>query len=293
MTGLSVDTLRAWERRYQVVKPNRTPRGRLYEDADVERLLKLRNLVGRGFAIGAVAAFADKNLQELLDQAREAVTAAPADQVKDAPLQSILEAVEAFDSTRVHDELGRLAAILSPAEFVYQVALPLMRTVGDRWHAGTLQAAQEHLATEGVRNLLGAMLRLNRPADGQPKLLATTPSGELHELGVLAGAVLAGVRGFQVACLGPNLPADEILFAVERFSPQILLMGIVTPEPAPVTIETVRRVADSLPSDVELWLGGLGALIALNTFHRPGSIFFDDLQAVERTLAERMVERIL
>ena len=55
MTGLSVDTLRAWERRYKVVSPERSAHGRLYEEADVQRFLRLRSLVGKGFAIGGVA----------------------------------------------------------------------------------------------------------------------------------------------------------------------------------------------------------------------------------------------
>jgi DNA-binding transcriptional MerR regulator len=292
MTGLSVDTLRAWERRYKVVNPERSAHGRLYEEADVQRFLRLRNLVGKGFAIGGVASLGDPELEELLNLPHQVAAAEPSHTGTRTGLDAILSAVEAFDSARVNDELGRLAALLTPAEFVYQVAMPLMHTVGDRWHAGTLQAAQEHLVTESMRNLLGTMARLNRPGEGQPKLLATTPAGELHEIGVLAGAVLAGTRGYQVACLGPNLPASEILFAVERFAPRILLMGLITPDPLPAALETVRKVAALMPAGTELWLGGTGALVALDEIHRPDAIFLDDLQTMERLLVERRKERL-
>ena len=289
MTGLSVDTLRAWERRYHAVKPVRTPRGRLYDDRDVARFLRLRNALGKGFAIGEVAALSEPELTELLNLPHEAVVPSPP---ADTGLQAILAAVESFDSARLNAELGRMAALLGPAEFVYEVAIPLMHTVGDRWHAGALQTAHEHLATDSIRNILGAMARLNHAREAGPKLLATTPSGELHELGVLAAAVLAGTRGFDVACLGPNLPTADILYAVERFSPRILVIGVTSPEPPAAVVATVQEVAALLPANVELWLGGAGALAALDDAQRSEFVFFDDLQALERTLEEWRREKL-
>ena len=136
------------------------------------------------------------------------------------------------------------------------------------------------------------MARLNRPRRGTTEASGHYAAGELHEIGVLAGAVLAGTRGYQVACLGPNLPACEILFAVERFAPRILLMGLITPDPLPAALETVRTVAALMAASTELWLGGTGALVALDEIHRPGTIFLDDLQMMERLLVERRRERL-
>ena len=292
MTGISVDTLRAWERRYHVVKPSRSARGRLYGDADVQRFISLRNAMDKGFAIGEIASLPDSELAKILALPEKNAFASGSAAEPEAGLDLLLAAVESFDSVSLNGELGRLAALLTPAAFVYKVALPLMRAVGDRWHAGTMQTAQEHLVTECLRNLLGAMARLNQAPGSNLKLLATTPAQELHELGMLAGAVLAGARGFEVACLGPNLPASEILYAVERFSPRILLVGMVTPNPLPGAVETVSEVAASLPANTELWLGGAGALVALDAIRDgngmpPGIIYLEDLQALDRLLLER------
>jgi DNA-binding transcriptional MerR regulator len=285
MTGLSVDTLRAWERRYTVVKPTRSARGRSYDDADVKRLISIRNVLNNGYSIGAVAGLPDQQLEELLNLPHDSgPVAEPEDPAPTAGIESVVAALEAFDSPRVNDELGRMAAMLGPAGFVHRVAMPLMRLVGDRWHAGTLQVAQEHLATESVRSLLGAMLRLNNPGDAQPQLLTATPAGEIHELGVLAAAVLAGARGFQVTCLGPNLPASDILFAVGQCSPEIVLMGLATPEPLPAAIETVRTVAAGLPPGTELWLGGSGARVAMPEEDRAAVVLLADLRAFETML---------
>ena len=278
MTGISVDTLRAWERRYHVVNPDRSARGRLYDESHVQRFLQLRDAVASGYAIGQVAALSGSELEEL---AR--CRPSPAASVASAHNEGLIAAVESFDSRRLNQELGRLAALLSPAEFVDRVVLPLMREVGARWHAGTMRVAHEHMVTEGIRSLLGAMARLNRPADSPVKILTTTPAGELHEVGIVASAMLAGARGMQVACLGPNLPADEILFAVACAKPHVVLLGLTTPEPLPASRDTVRSVADGLPAETELWLGGEGAAAVLPV-DRPGSFAVADFRSLDRNL---------
>jgi len=286
MTGVSLDTIRAWERRYKVVKPDRSARGRLYDEADVQRFMQLRFAVGKGYSISEVAALPEEELNALISAARQDVPMAspPRDSTPQSRIDAVLAAVETFDSARVNEELGRLAALLSPVDFVHQVALPLMRETGDRWHAGTLQTAHEHMVTEIVRDLLGAMARLNRPADALPGIVATTPAGELHDLAVLAATVLAGVRAFPVAYLGPNLPAEQILFAVRKFEPQVLLLGLTTPEPVSLAVDTVRAVAAGLPPDVELWLGGVGAQAL--ACGQPSSVtYIGDLNALERNLS--------
>ena len=285
MTGLSVDTLRAWERRYRVVKPGRSTRGRLYDDADVQRLLRFHALVAKGYAIGQVAALSDAELDELSARKDVPVPSVPSTETE---TRAIVAAIEAFDGALVNEELGRLAALLSPVEFVHQVALPVMREVGDRWHAGTMHTAHEHMVTDSLRNLLGAMSRLHRPAEARVRILATTPSDELHEVGVLAASLLAGARGFHITCLGPNLPAAEILYAAECTASHVVLLGLTSPNPLPTTRATVLEVAASLPPDKELWLAGAGGA-SLMPLDRSGSVFLENFAAFERNLirAER------
>ena len=161
ITGLSLDTLRAWERRYKAVVPERSERGRQYGPEHIERLLLLNQLVQKGHAIGGIASRSDEELRGLLSEQPSqpvSVPAPPADM-----LAPILAAIESFDTLHASDELSRLAAVLSPRDLVYHVAVPLMREVGIRWHDGTLAIAQEHLVSQMLRTLLGSMMRLFRP----------------------------------------------------------------------------------------------------------------------------------
>jgi MerR family transcriptional regulator, light-induced transcriptional regulator len=251
ITGLSLDTLRAWERRYQAVVPERSDRGRQYGPAQIERLLLLGQLVHKGHAIGGIASLADQELKNLLAQPSQTT---PEPEPSREILAPVLSAIENFDSARAGDELSRLAAVLSPRDLVYQVAVPLMLEVGIRCHNGTLAIAQEHLLSQMLRNLLGSMIRLFRPSNPAMKMVLATPAGESHEFGILASAMLASMAGIEPVYLGPDLPALEIANVAQRVSAQVILLGItVTTE---TTAEEVRSLAAAMPEAGELWIGG-------------------------------------
>jgi DNA-binding transcriptional MerR regulator/methylmalonyl-CoA mutase cobalamin-binding subunit len=253
LTGISLDTLRAWERRYAVVAPERTERGRLYSDAEIHRLMLLRDLVERGHAIGQVAPLSDA---ELLDLGRRsaAVERAHSQEPVSPALAPLIAAIERFDAAGANEEMGRLAALVPAFDLVTHVALPLMRIVGDRWHNGTLSIAQEHMASAVLRHLFGSLLRLYKPADPVVKLVLATPSGESHEFGILAAAPL----GLEPIYLGPNLPADEIVAAAVACDAQALVVGILNPSPDGLPWHELRKLAAITPTHVELWVGGRG-----------------------------------
>lgn len=277
ITGLTLDTLRAWERRYQAVVPERSDRGRQYGTAQIERLLLLGQLVQKGHAIGGIAALSDQELRDLLTRLPGQLTAESAPP-KDI-LAPVLSAIESFDSAGAGDELSRLAAVLAPRDLVYQVAVPLMREVGIRSHNGTLAIAQEHLASQMLRNLLGSMMRLFRPPNPAMKMVLATPAGESHEFGILAAAMLASMAGIEPVYLGPDLPALEIASAAQRVSAQVILLGITVI--TETTTEEVRTVAAAMPEAAELWVGGASSAdLDLSNLGRK-TVLVKDLPALE------------
>lgn len=288
LTGLPLDTLRAWERRYSAVAPARTERGRLYDEADIRRLLLLRSAVESGRAIGQVASLSIAELEELdrralsFSKKQETPATLPA-------LQPLLDSITSYDYTATNEELGRLALLLPPAELVHRVVLPLMRIAGENWESGVFQIAQEHLLSACVRNLLGGFIRLQKTDDGAGSLLFTSPTGELHEFGILAAAMLAVANGFRAAYLGPNLPASEVLQAVEKRAPQAVVLGIMKTNATTAAQEDVRRLAAELPATTELWLGGSGASTIADGVLRSGLMVLMDLADFERHLARMKV----
>jgi MerR family transcriptional regulator, light-induced transcriptional regulator len=255
MTGISLDTLRAWERRHEAVAPIRNERGRLYSDADIARLQKLRELVKRGHAIGSIAGLGDRKLGQLLDAA-DTHRAAPPASIGEADVGSLTSALDRYDLDTIEATLNRHAAVLPTRDLVFAVVLPLLQEIGRRWEAGRLRPAQEHLVSSTLRSVLGGLLRATVRPQALPKVVFATPAGERHELGLLSAALLAASAGYGVVYLGADLPSADIAHAAATAGSRIVLVGLTTPRA--VTHAEIRRLAENLDG-IELWIGGPAA----------------------------------
>lgn len=275
LTGLTVDTLRAWERRYQVVTPARDNRGRVYGDAEVRRLQLVAAAVARGHGVGRLARLDDEALAALLQipapipdaalpldpaaaprRAGRASTAVEPVPGLGAPLGRVLAALRRFDASEVEREIGRVAAVLPPRDLVHAWVLPLMRHAGSDWHEGRLSTGQEHLLSAVLRSLLGGIIRAMPPPPRRPSVLMTTLPRDRHEFGILGAALLAALAGVRVTYLGVELPADEIVDAARRSGASAVLLGLTYAETRARATADIERLARRLPAGIELWLGG-------------------------------------
>jgi len=255
LTGLSIDTLRAWERRYSAVVPERSDRGRQYSQGQIERLSLLRTLVERGHAIGQIATLSEPALRELLNTTPpETVNHDASPEGSEPLIAPVLEALGKFQHTRVNDELGRLAALLTPRDLIYRVALPLMREVGERWHRGEFGIAQEHLASASLRNVFGSLVRLHPARPDSKRILIATLAGDLHDFAILAAAMIAAINGLDPIFLGANLPAREVAQAAKTTAAEIVLIGYSFAGGS--DSRELRELASALPAATDLWIGG-------------------------------------
>jgi DNA-binding transcriptional MerR regulator len=249
LTGLSLDTLRAWERRYEVVAPLRDHRGRLYDDRDIERLKQLARLVDAGHAIGSIAKLPPAALARL-DDRQLSPSRAPATAVD---LTALVRAMKQYDLSAVELLLNRHAALLPADVLIFSVILPILREAGARWDAGAIRPAQEHLVSASVRSVLGGLLRTMPPATDDEAIVFATLAGERHELGLLSAAVLAAHAGHRVTYLGPDVPATDLVHAVNLVKPSTV---VVCATMADVTSVREIRVLRRLHPNASLWVGG-------------------------------------
>lgn len=280
MTGLSLDTLRAWERRYEAVRPGRGQRGREYTDADVGRLRALGDLIARGYSIGAIAPLGDADLAALLEAGRvESAAREPSTATID--LAPLIGALDRFDLGALEASLNRHAILLPPSELVFAVVVPLLRDIGARWEAGRLRPSQEHLVSAVVRSLLGGLLRTSARPDGSPVALFATPSGERHELGLLCAALLSASAGARVVYLGPDLPAAEIGHAAVTAGADFVVLSLTTPDG--VSHGELKALALHLQA-FEVWVGGPHTAALLEAIG-PSARQLDDLATVAPAIA--------
>jgi DNA-binding transcriptional MerR regulator len=265
-TGLPPDTLRAWERRYGAVRPERTDGAqRRYSDADVERLRTLARLVEGGRSIGQVATLSTEALAALAREDAEARTPAGrrTDEMEEAErwghlLASAREAVTAMDAVRLESVLRKAALLAGAAGYVAAVAVPLLRWLGSGWAEGTLSVAHEHLASAVLRRSLGALLVEGEAAEGSPLVVCATPAGQAHEFGVLLAAVTASTVGWRVVYLGADLPAADIANAVRATGAQAVALSVIYPSDDPALPGELRRLRARVGPEVRILMGGAG-----------------------------------
>jgi DNA-binding transcriptional MerR regulator len=213
-TGTTVDLLRAWERRYGLLRPERTEGGfRLYGDEDATRVERMRT----GLAGGLAAA----------EAARAALIPSDRD-------EELLPALLAFDSEQAHDLLDNLLSRLSVAAVLRDVIQPTLREIGDRWERGEVSVAQEHFAAHLLRGRLLALASRWDQGVGPRALLACAP-GELHDLPLVMFGLALRERGWRILFLGADTPLEVVAStASAEKSDLVVLASARLREPAPV-----------------------------------------------------------
>ena len=281
--------IRAWERRYGAVAPARSDgRQRLYTEDDVVRLSLLQQATSAGHSIGEIATLDADALKALVGQGlpREVERRDLAAIV----LEEALVATEAFDGVTLEQTLKRVVLSLGAERFVDEIAGAFLREVGDRWHAGTLSPAHEHMASHVVRRVLEWLGDAYDPGPGAPRIVVATPAGEMHELGAMVVAAAALSEGWRTIYLGPNLPADEIASAAERSGAELVALSVVYSDDHR-TAEEVRKTARALPKQVSLLLGGAAAEKLDVASRRTGVQVIGDVGGFRRELRERIRSR--
>ena len=272
-SGLSVPTVRVWERRYGVVRPERTATGyRLYDDDAIARLLAMHYLV-EGLGVRPSQA-ADQilgsgpALSGLIQDAR-AWWGRGGDGSKDptgegAP-SAAMDAVAAFvRATRELDLIAMdrtLDEAFASERFeaaMDHVVFPALRAIGDGWADGSIDVAMEHAASEAVRRRLARFHDATGNGGRAPDVIVGLPPGSHHDLGVLAFAVAARRAGLAVLYLGANVPIESWVRAVPTTGASIAVLGVVTR----TDVSSAGRVLDALraiPDAPVVRLGGASA----------------------------------
>lgn len=248
LTGVNSITLRAWERRYGLVKPTRTAGGhRVYTRKDIDHVHRILAMVENGVAISRV------------HDALSAGQGGEARAVKKGPWGGfrarMIAAISQFDETRLEDVYGELLSMHPLERVTREVLLPLLVELGQRWRGHIGGIAEEHFFSVYMRNKLGARFHHRHRAAAGPKLLAACLHGEQHETGLLLFALSAHEHGFQVVLFGADMPLAELGYAARRSQADaIVLSGSIEPEAQRFEKELRTLV---LEAGVPVFVGGI------------------------------------
>jgi DNA-binding transcriptional MerR regulator len=253
--GVSEHVLRAWESRYGLLSPVRSPGGfRLYSAGDEQRVSRMqfhlaqglraaeaaRATITEGATPGALAA-ADLRLE----------TGRPDLQALAADLQT---ALDALDEPAAQAVLDRLMSDFTVAATLRDVVVPYLRELGERWANGEVTIIQEHFASNVIRGRLAGLARGWGNGDG-PRAVLACPPGELHDLPLLIFGIILHRRGWRVDFLGANTPLGEVIDGARRSPPDLIVVAATTPERLTAISADLTHLAALAP----LALAGAGA----------------------------------
>lgn len=283
LTGVNSVTLRAWERRYNLIRPQRTAKGhRLYTQDDVDRINRVVALLNQGISIGQVKPLVD----EAIPAPAELAQPEQADEWQRYRTR-MLNAIERFDEAAL-DSAYNDALSLYPVDLVIRnLATPLLLHLGEDWKAHPAGVAEEHFFSVYLRNKIGARINhLNRRGAG-PLLLISCLPGEYHEIGMLFFALAAISHGYRTLVLGANLPLEQIPHVLEvRHCDAIVLSGSTKP---------ARGLFDKqLPElveacDIPVFIGGAITTRHEDAISASGALPIGlDLQSALKRLADKL-----
>ncbi|MEC4748147.1 MerR family transcriptional regulator [Methylomicrobium sp. Wu6] len=292
-SGVKTELVRAWERRYQAVVPTRTAGGhRVYTDQDIARLTLLNQATRYGHSISRIARYSLDELRKLLQGEKAAAPAKPLQPLNGNGSKSLAEAyihkcyaeVTAFDARTLESLFENAIVELGIQNFIEDLLDPLLTLIGERWKTGELRPVHEHMASSIIRSLT-YILRNNSPCSpAAPRMVVTTPLGQLHELGALLAAIIAELKGWQVTYLGANLPAEEIAAAVKFTDAAAVTISISFSSDDHVVQKELRRLRKLLGYEVALIVGGRAASYYETVLNEVGVVKIENLAHFRRYL---------
>lgn len=241
--GVSTDVLRAWERRFDLFDPRRSTGGyRLYTPADERLARDVVALRAQGLP-----------MREAVVRARSRL-AVPAEGTADGLVDELEAVVRRFDHVGAAAAVARATESLGVEAAIVEVVLPFLRRVGERWAAGDLTVAHEHLASHVIRRHLGS-LAPDLPSSGRRVAVVGCPETERHDIGALALAVVLARRGWSVRFLGGDTPLADVTTVVVGVDAHVVVLAATLPE---VFLAGTADIA-GLARRTTVALGGRGA----------------------------------
>jgi DNA-binding transcriptional MerR regulator len=249
LTDVNAITLRAWERRYELLDPVRKASGhRLYTQAHIDLITRVVGLLDRGMRIGQIKAQLEAENSEFMtsDQAVNDVWKRYVDRMIAAVIQ--------FNEAGLEDVYGEALALYPVDKVTEKLLMPLLAELGRRWEKDEGSIAEEHFFCFYLRNKLGARFHHRVRAGKGPKLLLSCLPGDRHETGLLLFALTANAAGYQPILLGADMPLDDLPDVVKKTGCQaIILSGFLQPG-----TELLEHALPALArqSQVPVFLGG-------------------------------------
>lgn len=232
-TGLKADVLRAWERRYDLPRPQRSAgRHRLYSDYDIATIKWLKNRQAEGLRIGravqlwhALMAAGRDPLMDVAELKASPSAVPPGGMSIEILRQQWLEGCLAFDAVKAEEALNQAFALFPVEEACNAILRQGLNIVGEQWYLGQATVQQEHFASALAIRRLEALINAAPQPTRPQTVLVGCPPGEMHTFPALLLSLFLQRAGLRVVYLGADLPVEQMDVAVEAIRPNLVVLA--------------------------------------------------------------------
>ncbi|KRD89545.1 MerR family transcriptional regulator [Bacillus sp. Root147] len=251
MVGIQPGTLRAWERRYQILNPVRNDSGhRLYTEEDLRKLKWLTEKVSGGFTISQAVSLLETESSTVGTFEEEGEVDSP-QKIRDELLTMLLS----FEEGKAQDLINHAFSLYSVEKVVIDILGSLLVAVGDKWEKGQITSAHEHYTTQVLKTRI-SMIFYSLPSNGLlPKAIAVCGPNETHEVGLLVFTLFLRRKGFEVIYLGSSIENKDVELIVKEVDPTFLFMSCTMMENAEKTLNLTNQMIKKFPH-LKVGLGG-------------------------------------
>lgn len=250
-TSVPPDTFRAWERRYGIPRPQRTAGGhRLYSERDIAIIRWLRDRTAEGMNISHAVML----LTSVLEEAEPASSHDGARSLENIA-EELIAALTSFNSVQAERLTSEAFALYQFETVLLDLIQPVMVEIGERWHRGEINVANEHFATEFIRRKLASLINVFENSSYRETIVVGCAPGELHDLGALYVALFLVRRGWAVVYLGQQMPLLDLLETVRSVRADLVCLSASTLDTAMQLLEVARAIQKDTPN-VRFGYGG-------------------------------------
>lgn len=291
LSGVASATIRAWEKRYNAVVPDRADnKHRLYSEKDIEKIALLYKLTEIGQSIGKIAHLEIEELKEiylkLFHHPYENQISHDSDVDFDKLLTSLSLALSAYKLDILSHELEKAQSNLSPKDFALKLIVPLFSQIGQKVLRGELSITQEHTLSSLVSFYAGGMIgkHYKNSQKNDDVIIITTPEGEYHSIGILASTLLCIHHGKKVIYLGPNTPSASLSEMCRSLKVKAIVLGTLYPQ-GPNLVNYIDSLLFSLPNEkIKILVGGIIDKQNQNWLMKKNIPYFSSLNSFELEL---------
>ncbi|WP_127715805.1 MerR family transcriptional regulator [Halobacteriovorax sp. HLS] len=235
LSGVGTHTLRAWEKRYQAIVPNRSETGRrLYSDEDIEKLQLLSELCTLGNSIGAIANKPKSELQELLRKlGRKNFSSSQPLSLDQSPLkakeslENLFIALEHFKLDILSHEIGKLKITLSARDFSLKILSPLLDRLNEGFENKSISPAQKSSLLSIIKFHIGHIVfKSYEQKSKNPITIAIASTGENDShLSSMLSALLCSHYNINFFYLGESQLDSSLLEASNTLGADLIVVG--------------------------------------------------------------------